>query len=209
MVPIPYGYSYISYKKTLEAAVKLIKSGADAVKVEGTGFGLEKIRRITEEGIPYVGTIGLNTGISIREGFRCVGKKADEAVEAYRNATSLQDLGVIWIEIECMPYKVAAEITKRLKILTIGVGSGPGCDGQFLHSEDILGMHNRYYPKHCKKYLNFYEDLLKALKEFREEAVSNNFPRESNSFEVEDREFEMFFKKIGGKNGACNVCSKD
>ena len=147
MVPIPYGYSKISHQKTLETAVKLIKSGADAVKIESVGSNLEKIKKINEEGIPCVGTIGLNIEISMREGFRCIGKKADEAIKAYQNALSLQSFGVIWIELECMPYRVASEITKRLKVPTIGVGSGPYCDGQFLHSEDILGMHNRYYPK--------------------------------------------------------------
>ncbi|MBC8387991.1 MAG: 3-methyl-2-oxobutanoate hydroxymethyltransferase [Actinobacteria bacterium] len=196
MVPIPYGYSYLSYEKTSEAVVKLIKTGADAVKIEGAGINVEKIKRIANKGIPCVGTVGLNMEIVIREGFKSIGKKADEAVETYKNALALQEAGVIWLELECVPYKVTAEITKRLKVPAIGVGSGAGCDGQFLHCEDILGMHDRYYPKHCKKYLNFFKDSVTALKRFKEEVKIGIFPEESNSFEIDDKEFEAFLKRI-------------
>ena len=143
-----------------------------------------------------MGTIGLNTEISSHEGFRCIGKRAEDAIKAYRDALALQDLGVVWIEIECMPYKVAKEITKRLKIPTIGIGSGPGCDGQFMHSEDLLGLHNRYYPKHCKKYLDFYNEQIKALISFKKDVIRNIFPQESNSFEIKDSEFEKLLKEL-------------
>ena len=195
MVPIPW-YTNISSKETVATAVKLIKAGADAVKIEDAGPNLKKIRKVIEQGIPCVGTIGLNVKISTYEGFRCIGKKAGEAIEAYHNALALQKLGVVWIEIECMPHKVAKEITRRLKVPTIGIGSGPGCDGQFMHSEDLLGLHNNYYPKHCKKYLDFYRDSIKALLDFKKEVSGGSFPREGNSFEIEENEFEGFVKGI-------------
>lgn len=160
MVPISFGFSS---RETLATAVKLIKAGADAVKIEGAGPNLKKIEKVIGQGIPCVGTIGLNIEISTYGGFRCIGKSSVEAVEAYKNALALQKLGVVWIEIECMPHRVAKEITGRLKVPTIGIGSGPECDGQFMHSEDLLGLHNRYYPKHCKKYLDFYRDSVKTL----------------------------------------------
>lgn len=197
MVPIPYKYSNASHKETIDIAIKLIEAGADAVKIEGAGTNLKKIRRLIEQGIPTIGTIGLNMEISIREGFRCIGKKAEEAIQAYEDAITLQDLGVIWIEIECMPHDIAAEITGRLKVPTIGIGSGPGCDGQFMHSEDLLGLHNNHYPKHCKKYLNFYTEQLKALACFKKDVIRNIFPIESNSFEIEDSEFEKFMDSFG------------
>lgn len=191
-VPIPYGYTNINSEKTISAATSLIKNGADAVKIEGSPSGLEKIEKLTHQGIPCVSTIGLNVEISLRDGFRCIGKKADEAINQYNNALYLQDLGIIWLEIECMPYKVAASITKLLKIPTIGIGSGPRCDGQFLHSEDLLGMHDRYYPKHSKKYLSFFEDSVTALQKFKDEVDSGQFPKETNSFEIDEEQFGLF-----------------
>ena len=117
-VPIPYGYSNINHEKTLKTAVMLIKNGADAVKIEGGPASLEKIEKLTHEGIPCVSTIGLNIEISLKEGFRCIGKKGQEALQEYNNALYLQNMGIIWLEIECMPYKIATEITKLLKIPT-------------------------------------------------------------------------------------------
>lgn len=198
-VPIPYGYSNISHEKTLKTAVRLIKNGADAVKIEGSPANLEKIEKLTSEGIPTISTIGLNVEISLKEGFRCIGKKGQEALEQYNNALYLQDLGIIWLEIECMPHKIASEITKLLKIPTIGIGSGPGCDGQFLHSEDLLGMHDRYYPKHSRKYISFFEDSLRALGEFKEDVSNGQFPKEANSFEIDDGQFSLFVDRLNSK----------
>jgi 3-methyl-2-oxobutanoate hydroxymethyltransferase len=189
MVPIPFG---LSSKETVATAAKLVKAGADAVKIEGAGPNLKKIEKIIEQGIPCVGTIGLNTEVSIYEGFRCIGKSSTEAVEAYRNALILQELGVIWIEVECMPYKVAKEITAKLKVPTIGIGSGSGCDGQAMHSEDLLGLHNRYYPKHCKKYIDSYRDSVGALTSFKKEVSESVFPGNDNSFKIVEGEFLKF-----------------
>lgn len=113
-----------------------------------------------------------------------------------RDALTLQDAGVVWIELECVPFRVAAEITKSVKIPTIGVGSGPGCDGQFLHCEDILGMHDSYYPKHCKQYLNFFNDSVEAMRMFKDEVTRTVFPEEENSFKISDEEYEKFLENI-------------
>jgi 3-methyl-2-oxobutanoate hydroxymethyltransferase len=196
MAPIPYKKTVDSYESTLDAADRLIKAGADAVKVEGGGDSFIKIKGIVSRGIPCVGTTGHNQEIYVKEGFRCIGKKADEAIDSYRDAIELQNLGVAWIEIECMPYKVAIEISDRIKIPTIGIGSGPGCDGQFLHSEDILGMHDNYYPKHCRRYLNFYEGAEAALQEFKSDVEENRFPDIGNSFEMEESEYLKFREGI-------------
>jgi 3-methyl-2-oxobutanoate hydroxymethyltransferase len=196
LVPIPYGYSFLDEKEILRTAVTLVKSGADAVKLEGAGIRTEKIKKLIIEGIPCVGHTGLNTQKAKTGGFRSIGKKAEEAIQIYEEALELQEAGVVWIELECVPYNVAAEITKRLKIPTIGVGSGPGCDGQFLHCEDMLGMHDGYYPRHCKKYTDFFEDSVKIFKKFCEEVNSGVFPEKRHSFKIEEEEFKRFVDKI-------------
>ena len=183
MVPLPYSCSSLTADETLRTAAKLLENGADAVKLEGAGPRAQKIRKMVGRGIPCVGHIGLDTEKAKTGGFRSIGKTAAEAYEVFEDALELQDCGVVWIELECVPFKVAGEITKRIQVPTIGIGSGPDCDGQFLHCEDMLGMHNRYYPRHCKKYLTVYEQSVKALKKFREEVS-------------QDPEFEEFMKKI-------------
>ncbi|MCL6087652.1 MAG: 3-methyl-2-oxobutanoate hydroxymethyltransferase [Actinobacteria bacterium] len=197
MASIPYGLSFISDEETLRNAVKLIKCGADATKIQGGGYKIEKIKKITREGIPCSGHLGLTTMYaSSLGGFKSVGKKANEAIKLYKDALKLQEAGVVWIELECVPYKVADEITKRLEIPTIGVGSGPGCNGQLLVIEDLLGMHDRYYPKHCKKYLDFYNDSVKAFKEFKKDVEEGIFPTPDNSFEIDSKEYEIFLEGI-------------
>jgi 3-methyl-2-oxobutanoate hydroxymethyltransferase len=199
VAPIPFIWSQGSIGKIYGAAKRLMEEGADAVKIEGAGKGIDKIKKVISDGIPCVGTVGHSQEIYQKEGFRCIGKKAPEAVKAYEDAKILQELGVIWIEIECMPFKVASEITKSLKIPTIGIGSGAGCDGQFLHSEDILGMLDSYYPKHCKKYMDFYPDSIAALSDFRMDVISGRFPKEENSFVIDEEEFAGFKKKLEKK----------
>jgi len=202
MASLPYGMSFISDEDTLRNTVAIIKAGADATKIQGSGYKVEKIKKITREGIPCTGHLGLTTMYASRlGGFKSVGKKAEQAVNLYKDALALQEAGVVWIELECVPHKVATEITKRLDIPTIGVGSGPGCDGQVLVLEDLLGMHDRHYPKHCKKYMDFYIDSVRALRQFKKEVDDNVFPTEENSFKIDETEFELFLEgmeKTGG-----------
>ena len=194
---LPYGYTFVSDEEMLRCATALMKGGADAVHISGSGFRIEKIKKITRELIPCAGHLGLippyATWIG---GLRSVGKKADEAIQIYEDALKLQEAGAIWIELECVPHKVAAEITKRIEIPIIGIGSGPECDGQYLFDCDIRGTHDGHYAKHCKKYMNVYEDSIKVFKEFRNEVESKEFPTKANSFEIEEREFEVFIEKL-------------
>jgi 3-methyl-2-oxobutanoate hydroxymethyltransferase len=196
MSPVPFKISNGNKESIIDASKRLVGAGADAVKIEGAGKNFTKIEELISNGINCVGTIGHNQELYIKQGFRSVGKKADEAIRSFEDAKVLQQLGVIWIEIECIPFKISAEITRSLKIPTIGIGSGPDCDGQFLHSEDILGMHDNYYPKHCKKYMDFYFDSREALSNFKEDVLNEIFPMEKNSFEIQDREFFDFKEKL-------------
>ena len=196
MVPIPFGYASISHEETVRTAVELIRQGADAVKIEGGGPTVEKVRRLTSEGIPCVGHVGLDTLKAKREGFHSTGKKAGDAYGIYQDAIDLQEAGVLWIELECVTARVAAEITNRVSVPTIGIGSGGGCDGQFLHCEDLLGMHNGYYPKHCKKYAHMFEDSVRHMQQFKEDVEKGIFPDTMNTFKMQDIEFHDFLKLL-------------
>jgi 3-methyl-2-oxobutanoate hydroxymethyltransferase len=195
---LPFGYEMLGIDDTLKNCVELIKGGADAIRIQGGGTRkLEKIRRLTEECIPCAGHLGLlplyTTWIG---GFRCQGKKADIAAKLYRDALRVQEAGAIWIEMECVPYKVAAEITKRTRIPIIGIGSGPYCDGEVQVPFDTLGIHDGHYPKHSKKYMDYYNMAIKAFSTYRDEVLKNKFPTKDYSFEIEDAEYEIFLEKI-------------
>lgn len=194
--PLPYGHT-ISDEEVLRTAVALVKAGADAIKIPGAGPRVEKIRKVVSEGIPCVGHVGLVPEfVSTLGGFRSVGKTAQEAIQVYENALSLQDAGVTWVELECVPHRVAAEITKRLEVPTIGIGSGAVCDGQVLALDDMLGTHDLHYPKHTKRYRNFYEDTIAVLQQFKEDVNSGVFPQIENSFSIRDEEFELFQQRL-------------
>ena len=194
---IPYGYSFISDEETMKTVTALMKGGVDSIRLQIPEGGERKIKRIVEEGIPCSSHVGLAPWFaSSTGGLRSVGKGTEEALKIYKNALKLQEAGVIWIEMECVPYKVAAEITKRLDVITIGIGCGDGCDGQVLHSEDILGVHDWHYPKHTKKYFDSYGGSVKAFKMFREEVSKGIFPRVENSFEIERNDFDEFTNLI-------------
>ena len=201
MASIPYGYSFISDEETLRVAVEMVKTGADAVKIQGgSSHKVEKIKKITSEGIPCQGHIGLETMYAETiGGFQCIGKKAEEAIKIYEDALRVQDAGAFQCDFEDIPHRVASEITKRLDMLTAGAGSGPNCDIQVMVHTDLLGMGypSGHYPKHTKQYLHFYDDGIKAMKKWKKEVDDGIFPdKKENSFEIDDNEFEKFLKKI-------------
>lgn len=205
MASIPYGYSFISDEETLKASVAMVKAGADAVKIQGgSPTKISKIKRITSEGIPCQGHVGLETMYAETiGGFQCVGKKAEDAIKIYEDALRVQEAGAFQCDFEDIPHKVASEITKKLDMMTIGTGSGPDCDIQILMYSDLLGMGypTGKYPKHTKQYLNFYDDAVKALKKWKKEVKDGIYPdREKHSFKIDDSEFEKFLSVVGKKN---------
>lgn len=201
MASIPYGYSFMSDDETLRTAVAMVKAGTDAVKIQGgSAVKAAKIRRITSEGIPCQGHVGLETMYAERiGGFQCVGKKAEDAVEIYEGALRVQDAGAFQCDFEDIPHRVAGEISKRLSMLTIGAGSGPDCDIQVVTYSDLLatGYPTGKYPKHAKQYLNIYDDSIDALKRWKKEVDAGVFPDpKKHSFTVDDDEFERFLEAI-------------
>ena len=132
-----------------------LATGADAVYC-GV-HNLKRVRAMADARIPVIGHVGL---IPYRDtwtgGKRAVGKTADEAMEVYRRTRDYDDAGAIAVEMEVVPHQVAAEVTRAVDLIVISMGSGAGCDGQYLFAEDILGTHTGHYPRHAKKYRDLY-----------------------------------------------------
>lgn len=192
---IKLGVGNISDSEAIKASYQLMEYGADMIYA--SALEPERVKELAKQRIPCVGHVGLIPNFKTWfGGLRAVGRKSEEAVEIYKDALKYQEAGAVAIEMECVPYKVATEITKRVDILTLSMGSGSGCDGQYLYSCDILGTHNDHYPRHSKCYSNFFHESILSLRRFKEEVNVGEFPAKKNIIDIDDEEFEKFMKKI-------------
>ncbi|MBM3713290.1 MAG: 3-methyl-2-oxobutanoate hydroxymethyltransferase [Actinobacteria bacterium] len=195
---LPFGSYQVSNEKAVENAVKLIKEGADSVKLEGAGIIADRVNAIHSAGIPVASHLGMTPHyLSKIGGFRSVGRTAKEAVEIYNDAKLLQDAGAWSIELECVPFKVAEVISRKLNLVTIGIGSGAGCDAQLLISHDIIGMQKALKTKFAKKYADVWKISVDAIIQYRQEVKQKNFPTEQYSFSIEEDQFQKFLDIIG------------
>jgi 3-methyl-2-oxobutanoate hydroxymethyltransferase len=161
----------------------LQEAGAQAVKLEGGRETAETVRKITSAGIPVMAHVGL-TPQSIHQigGFKVQGKKEDAALRIIEDAKILEDAGAFSIVLELIPEKLAEEITKSISIPTIGIGGGIYCDGQVLVINDMLGLYDKFTPKHVKKYANLNPEIKKAVKSYISEVKNCTFPDSEHSF---------------------------
>ncbi|MEM1689776.1 MAG: 3-methyl-2-oxobutanoate hydroxymethyltransferase [Candidatus Hadarchaeales archaeon] len=188
---------FMSYQTCSEEAVKnagrfVKEAGAHAVKVEGSGAMVERIRAIVEAGIPVMGHIGLTPQWVLEiGGYRVAGKSLEAAKKLVEDALLLEKVGVFCLVLECVPWQVAKAITERLRIPTIGCGAGPYCDGQVLVLHDLIGVTEKV-PKFVKKYAEVGKEISRALREFRQETKEKKFPTMEHSYSMPAEEEEKF-----------------
>lgn len=191
-----YG-NYASAPEAVAGAFRALKKGADAVYC---GSSLAFVKAIADEGIPVVGHVGFVPYKSTWfGGFKAVGKTAVDALKVYETTMAYQEAGAIAVEMEIVPHKVAAEISKRVDLLVIGMGSGNGCDAQYLFATDILGDNEGHVPRHAKVYRDFktdyarlHQESIAAFGEFREDVVTGAYPAEEHTIAIKDEEYEKF-----------------
>ena len=195
---MPFGSYQVSNEKAVENAIRLAKEGADSVKLEGAGVIADRVHAINSAGIPVASHLGMTPHyLSKIGGFRAVGKTAEEAIQIYKDAKLLQDAGAWNIELECVPFKVAEVISKKLDLVTIGIGSGAGCDAQLLISHDIIGMQKSLKTRFAKRYADVWEISVNAIKKYKDEVKQKAFPAVEYSFDIEDYELNKFLDKLG------------
>ena len=193
---------FMSYQASVEDAIvnsgKLIKAGADAVKLEGGMIMADTISSIVEVGIPVMGHIGLQPQTTVlSQGYKVQAKTSDTAMRLIEDAKELEQAGAFSIALEMVTKEVSQIISDRISIPTIGIGSGAGCDGQVLVAQDLLGMYDKIKPKFAKRYMNLSEDIVKALESYRDDVQSGTFPAETNSFSMDENELKKLREKIG------------
>jgi len=185
---MPFMTYHISVEDALRNAARFIQEGgAQAIKLEGGVTVAEKVRRIVDCGIPVMGHIGL-TPQSIHQfgGFKVQGKTPEAATRLLKDAQALEEAGVFAIVLETVPAPLAALITQKLSIPTIGIGAGIGCDGQVQVINDILGSFADFVPKHAKQYAKLGNIMSSAITEYYNEVKAGKFPTDKQSFSMDE-----------------------
>jgi 3-methyl-2-oxobutanoate hydroxymethyltransferase len=167
----------------LDAAHGFLTAGAQAVKIEGLDGHEDVIGRLIESGIPVMGHLGLQPqSVHAYGGFRVQGRTEQSARDILRQAHALEEVGAFAIVLECVPARLACEITCALHIPTIGIGAGAACDGQILVLQDLLGMNIDFHPKFARPFLDGARSVVDAVAHFDEEVKAGTFPAPEESY---------------------------
>jgi 3-methyl-2-oxobutanoate hydroxymethyltransferase len=187
---LPFGSYQPSTGAALENAIRFIKVGCDAVKLEGGSELVDTIKALVSAGIPVMGHIGLKPQTSsLWEGYKVQGKTKDSSMKLIAEARALQEAGVFSIVLEMVTSEVAKIISKSLSVAVIGIGSGSDCDGQVLVLHDILGVYEDIKPKFAKRYADLSISIFRAVSGYRSDVKSRKFPEEQNIFHMDSNEY--------------------
>jgi 3-methyl-2-oxobutanoate hydroxymethyltransferase len=186
---------FMSYQVSIEDAIRnagrlLQESGCQAVKLEGGVHMAETVRRIVQVGIPVVGHIGLTPqSINQLSGYKVQGRTPEAAERLLEDAVALQQAGAFCIVLETIPAPLAELVSQKLRIPTIGIGAGAGCDGQVQVWHDLLSYSTtflpRHIPRHVKQYANVGESMRKAVEQYAAEVRGGSFPTTKESFRMD------------------------
>jgi 3-methyl-2-oxobutanoate hydroxymethyltransferase len=193
---------FMSYQVSTQEAVRnagrfLAEGGMDTVKLEGGREVASTVEAIVTAGIPVVGHIGL-TPQSIHKlgGYKAQGRTAAAARRLIEDALILEDAGCFAIVLEAVPDRVAELISQKLAVPAIGIGAGPGCDGQVLVTHDLLGLFDRFTPKFVKKYAEVHADMMRAFEEYKKDVTTHHFPGEEHTYSIPDDEWRALLTEL-------------
>ncbi len=199
-VGLMYG-ELVTTEDYLRAAHAAVRNGGDACYCAASN---ETIARLAAEGIPVIGHVGLvPSKATWTGGFKAVGKTADSAMQVYRAVKALEAAGAMGAELEVVPARIAAEISKRTTLIMLSMGAGPGGDAQYLFAEDVLGYTRGHRPRHAKVYRDFQaeherlqRERIAAFSEFAADVKSGAYPGPEHMVDVEDRELSAFMAAL-------------
>ena len=194
---MPFLSFHVSAEDALRNAGRMLQEGgAHAVKIEGgSPRRLEIVRALVQSEIPVLGHVGLTPQSILRLGqFKVQGGDAAEAARIVGEAEALQDAGVFGIVLECIPREVAAEITRRLAVPTIGIGAGSSCDGQILVLHDLVGFSHGYNPKFVRRYADIDSVIAGAVDRYGQDVRAGRFPDDSHSYHLKPGQVRGFLE---------------
>ena len=198
---LPYGAYHLSREEALRSSIRFLKEGgAEAVKIEGGRKRAEMIQALVNAEIPVMGHIGLTPqSVHAQGGYRVQGKTIESATEILADAQAVEDAGAFAVVLEGMPRELAALITRRLRIPTIGIGAGPECDGQVLVFHDLLGLNSTPPAKFVRRYADLNGVIRRALEQFRQDVLTAKYPEEHESYHWPSGLGEQFDKEVTQK----------
>ena len=188
-----------SRDEAVRNAARFVKeAGCEGVKLEWKPGMDETARAIVKAGIPVMGHVGLTPQTAPAEGgYGTRGKDAESAARIMTQAAALEKAGCFSVVLECVPDLLAQEITRQLKIPTIGIGSGPHCDGQVLVTYDLIGLFDRFQPKFVKRYAHVGPLVQEAASHYVEEVRSGRFPDAAHTVAMAPEEYARLKQSFG------------
>ncbi len=193
--------TYSSPDDALRHAGRLLQeAGVQAVKLEGGAAFAPTVHRLVEAGIPVMGHLGL-TPQSVNQlgGMRVQGRRANQARRLIEDALTLEEAGAFAVVLELVPAELSAEISSRLRAPTIGIGAGPGCDGQVQVWHDILGLYTDFVPRHARRYANLADTISDALRQYAAEVREEEFPTQEHSSTIKSEELQEALRQLPPK----------
>ena len=176
----------ITFGSAVSRACKNAMARANAVKLEGGVEMCDRIKAITNAGIPVMAHIGMTPqSVNAFGGFKVQGKSIDGARKMVEDALAVEKAGAFAVVIECAPTELCEYITEKLTIPTIGIGAGDGTDGQILVYQDMLGLFSDYVPKFVKRYELLGDKMVDAFKQYDKEVKNGSFPDKDHSFAID------------------------
>ena len=196
---MPFGSFQVSDEVAVANAIRFAKeAGADAVKLEGAGPTLSRVRAIVGAGLPVMGHVGLTPqSATMLGGFKAQGRTAAKAEQLFEDALALEAAGCFAIVLEAVPAPVAARVTEALRVPTIGIGAGAECDGQVLVWHDLLGLYEGKAPRFVKRYADLAAEARRAVEAYAEDVRQGRFPEEQHTYAIPDEELEAFEARLG------------
>lgn len=188
ILDMPFMSYQASVPQAVENAGRLMKEcRANAVKLEGGKDVCPQIKAITASGIPVCAHIGMTPqSVNSLGGFKVQGRGEAEARRVLEDALAVQEAGAFMVVLECVPPKLAALITRKVHMITIGIGAGAGCDGQVLVYQDMLGMSGEFVPKFVRRFADIGEEMKHTFRAYDQEVKAGSFPAEAQTYAKSD-----------------------
>jgi 3-methyl-2-oxobutanoate hydroxymethyltransferase len=195
---LPLGAYHASAEDAVRSAARMVKEGgADVVKLEGGEDFAPMAEAVVRAGVPVMAHIGLTPHLMSKlGGFKVQGRDAVAGVQLVKDALALERAGCFAIVLEAISDRVAALITERLRIPTIGIGAGAQCDGQNLVLHDMVGLFDRFTPKFVKRFASVWDTISSALGEFQDDVREGRFPQAAHSFVMKDEEYQALLAAL-------------
>jgi 3-methyl-2-oxobutanoate hydroxymethyltransferase len=195
---LPFMSYQVSDEDALRAAGRFLKeAGADAVKLEGAGPMLARIRALAGAGIPVVAHLGLTPQTATSQGgYRAQAKSAQAALQLLHDAHAIEAAGAFALVLEAVPAPVATRISQELEIPTIGIGAGAGCDGQVLVFHDLLGLGEGQLPRFVERYADLGDEAVAAIARYADDVRARRFPQERHTYSISADELATFERLV-------------